>query len=130
MSSLPEKSLAEFYASYNSLANASDDLVLEDARFVRFTELLQIGNIIYNPTVCRYSGGPNNQPWGLLGYSLTEEMNGITEESELNGDEDGETSDLSNEIESTYRYTFIHGFYGVDSIVAIFSGSFEFKNLL
>ena len=79
MSSAHEKVLAKFFASCHNLSKASEDLALEDARFVRFTELLQIGNIIDNPTICRYTGGPMNQPWGLLGYSWTEELNGITE---------------------------------------------------
>lgn len=117
MPSIYEKSLSKFYSSYNNLAKVSDDLSLEDARFVKFTELLQIGNIIDNPTVCRYSGGPANQPWGLLGYSYTEEINIVPQKSEAIEDEDGENPTISNEFESFYRYTFINGFFDGENVI-------------
>lgn len=115
MLNIYEKTLAQFCASCNNLAKASDSLALEDARFVKFTELLEIGNIIANPTICRYSGGQVNQPWSLLGYSWTEERNRVSEEFEDNEAEDEDEKYVPiHEFESTYRYTFIHGFFEGD----------------
>jgi len=109
MASVTDKILREFQASCHALTNASDDVALEDARFIRFTELLQIGNLLDNPTFCRFSGGPSNQPWGLLGYSWSEEVNTPPETEE----EEEETPGYNEG--ASYRYTFIHGFFETES---------------
>ena len=109
MSSVIEKILRDFEASCRSLSHASDDVAVEDARFIRYTELLQVGNVLDNPTVCRFSGGPSNQPWGLLGYSWTEEINSSKEDKD---------EEIPQEIEGfSYRYTCIHGFFDSNSTV-------------
>lgn len=111
MTNRHEKTIAQFYSSYHRLAKASDDLAIEDARFIKFTELLQLGNIIENPTLCRYEGMLSNLPWNILGYSMTEERN--RDGDDLNSEELEESStEIDNdEFNSTYRFTFINGFF-------------------
>lgn len=82
MESIIEKSIREFYSTAIALSKVSEDIVMEDALFTKFTELLELGDIVKNPIPCRYIGGGISNPWELMGYSLIVEGGGDSNDPE------------------------------------------------
>jgi len=95
----------------------SEDLAIEDIRFMKFTDLLDASDIFKNPKHCRYEQfGINNAKWKLIGYSFTNDI--ISEELENEeGNETDENSIAQNEYE--WNFTFFNGFFQDDSSIVI-----------
>ncbi len=100
-----EITLAKFYSDCHQFYEVSQDIAIEDIRFLKFTDLLDTADIFKNPKYCRYeSNGINNAKWKILGYSFTNDL--MSEESE---DETEEDSSTQNEYE--WNFTFFNGFF-------------------
>lgn len=97
MEGLIDKSIKEFYSSASALSKVSDDIVMEDALFTKFSELLELGDIVRNPIPCRYTGGGISNPWELMGYSM------IVERAEESND--------SNKSDEAYNISLFAGYF-------------------
>jgi len=96
---------AKFYSECHQFYNVSDDIAIEDVRFMKFTDLLDTADIFKNPKHCRYeTNGINNAKWGILGYSFTNDI--ISEDSENENEEDS-----SEEKEYEWNFTLFNGFF-------------------
>ncbi len=96
---------AKFYSECHQFYNVSDDIAIEDIRFMKFTDLLDTADIFKNPKHCRYeTNGINNAKWGILGYSFTNDI--ISEDSENENEEDS-----SEEKEYEWNFTLFNGFF-------------------
>ena len=99
---------AKYNAECNQYYKVSEDLAIEDIRFIKFTDLLDTADIFKNPKHCRYEGrGINNSKWSILGYSFTNEI--ISEESEESDEENENGTPFKNEYE--WNFTFFNGFF-------------------
>ncbi len=78
---------AKFYSECHQYYDVSEDVALEDIRFMKFTDLLDTADIFKNLKYCRYEGnGINNAKWSILGYSFTNDI--ISENSDDENEED------------------------------------------
>lgn len=106
-----EITLAKFYSDCKQYDEVSEDLAIEDIRFIKFTDLLDTAGIFKNPKYCRYEGhGLKNAKWSMLGYSFTNDN--ISEDSE-NENEDESTSHKEYE----WNFTFFNGFLSGDNSI-------------
>ncbi len=107
-----EITLAKFYSDCKQYYEVSEDLAIEDIRFIKFTDLLDTAGIFKNPKYCRYEGhGLKNAKWSMLGYSFT---NDIIAEDEENENEENSAS--PNEYE--WNFTFFNGFFSGDNSIS------------
>ena len=105
-----EISLAKFYSDCKQYYEVSEDIALEDIRFIKFTDLLDTSGIFKNPKYCRYEGiGMKNAKWSILGYSFT---NDIVSDEEENENEENEQSHKEYE----WNFTFFNGFFSGDNL--------------
>jgi len=114
MAAIIDRALKTFYSRAESLSRTSGEVSIEDARFIKFTELLDLSEIIENPTICRYSGGRVNAPWSIMGYSLNIERDIDNEaDSSIEDDDDSDTSFNMNHntFSETHNYTIINGLF-------------------
>ncbi|MEO6734402.1 MAG: AIPR family protein [Ferruginibacter sp.] len=99
---------AKFYSDCHQFYDVSEDIAIEDIRFIKFTDLLDTADIFKNPKHCRYEGiGLNNAKWGILGYSFSNDL--VSEDYE---DENEEDAPSHNEYE--WNFTFFNGFFSDD----------------
>lgn len=107
-----EITLVKFYSDCNQYYEVSDDIAIEDVRFIKFTDLLDSANVFKNPKYCRYEGtGLKNAKWSLLGYAFTNDI--VSDEGD---DENNDDSNTQKEYE--WNYTFFNGFFsGGNSII-------------
>lgn len=101
----------KFYSDCHQFYEVSQDIAIEDIRFIKFTDLLDTADIFKNPKYCRYeSTGINNSKWKILGYSFTNDL--ISEDSEDENEEDSPT-----QTEYEWNFTFFNGFFSDDLTV-------------
>lgn len=107
-----EITLAKYYFDCKHYYEVSDDIAIEDVRFIKFTELLDTANVFKNPKYCRYEGtGLKNTKWSLLGYAFTNDI--VSDEEDEENDDD---SNMQKEYE--WNFTFFNGFFsGENSII-------------
>lgn len=106
-----EVTLTKFYSSCKQYYDVSEDLAIEDIRFIKFTDLLDTTGVFKNPRYCRYEGnGIKNAKWSLLGYSFTNDLISENEEDENEGD-------LSSQKEYEWSFTFFNGFFNGDNSI-------------
>ncbi|MFC2148756.1 AIPR family protein [Bacteroidota bacterium] len=117
MSTPLEVTKQEFYTDSFNLYNASDDLVLEDCRFILFTELLDDSDVFKNPRICRKRRFVGNSYWSLIGYSYNSYIYSDEDEDEDREGEGDEGSEDEDQREIHYQYTIFNGFFSDDSDV-------------
>lgn len=103
MDGIIDRSIREFYSSASALSKVSDDIVMEDALFTKFAELLELGDIVRNPIPCRYTGGGISNPWELMGYSLIVDI-------------DKESNDPER-IDESYNISLFAGYFNGSPII-------------
>lgn len=108
-----EITLAKFYSDCKQYYEVSEDLAIEDIRFIIFTNLLDTADLFKNPKYCRYEGtGINKAKWSILGYSFTNDI--VFDE-----DENENAEDSTSQKEYEWNYTFFNGFFtGDNSIIS------------
>jgi hypothetical protein len=106
-----EVTLTKFYSSCKQYYEVSDDIAIEDIRFIKFTDLLDTTGVFKNPKYCRYEGnGKKNGKWSLLGYSFT---NDVVSDNE----EDDNEEDSNSQKEYEWSFTFFNGFFTGDNSI-------------
>lgn len=97
-----------FCADCHQYYNVSEDIAIEDVRFIKFTDLLDNADIFKNPKHCRFEGyGVNNAKWSILGYSFTNDI--VTQVSD-----DENEDDAPEEKEYEWNFTLFNGFFSDD----------------
>jgi hypothetical protein len=104
-----EVTFAKFHSECNQYYEVSDNIAIEDIRFIKFTELLETANVFKNTKYCRYEGtGLKNNKWSLLGYSFT---------NDIVSDEDDEDDDANSQKEYEWNFTFFNGFFSSENSI-------------
>jgi hypothetical protein len=106
-----EITLAKFYSDCKQYYEVSNDIAIEDVRFIKFTDLLDTAGVFKNPKHCRYEGtGLKNTKWSLLGYSFTNDI--VSDDDDYENDDDS-----GSQKEYEWNFTFFNGFFsGSNSI--------------
>ena len=101
---------SEAYNRYDT-----EDISIEDCRFLNFTEFLEEIDVFNNPTPARSKGVFKNGKWSLLGYSSKgyQQIKEEVEEEEVEEEEE-ETSNNSN-FEIKWEYTIFNGYFSDDN---------------
>ena len=89
--------------SYN-LYQSSDNLLIEDCRFMKFTELLDDADVFKNPINCRAHGKLKRIPWEILGYSFDSQI--------IQKEEDDD--DVTKLGDQQWSYTIFNGSFNDD----------------
>jgi hypothetical protein len=104
-----EITLSKFNSECKKYYEVTNDVAIEDVRFMKFTDLLDSASVIKNPKYCRYEGtGLKNSKWSLLGYSFT---NDIVSEVE----DDDEDESTTREYE--WNFCFYNGFFSGENTI-------------
>jgi hypothetical protein len=106
-----EITLAKFLSECLTYYDVTNDIAIEDVRFIKFTELLDISGIFKNPQHCRFEGiAMKNSKWSLLGYSFTNDKISDTEDDEIDNNQ-------SDNKEYEWSFTFYNGFFSGDKLI-------------
>ena len=106
-----EITLAKFYSDCKQYYEVSEDIAIEDIRFIKFTDLLDTAGVFKNPKYCRFEGsGIKNAKWSMLGYSFTNDI--ISEDEEAENEEDS-----SSQRDYEWNFTFFNGFFSGDNSI-------------
>jgi hypothetical protein len=109
MTNIFELALSKFHAECKHLYESSDDLALEDVRFIKFTELLDNSGVFKNITNCRYERNVTKKSsWKLMGYSFTTDL--VSEEI-IEHEDDADGADVETVKEYEWSYTIFNGIF-------------------
>jgi hypothetical protein len=110
MSNIEELTLNKFHSECKNIYDSSDDIVLEDIRFIKFTELFENSGVFKNITSCRYEmiAPKRKSSWKLMGYSFITES--VSEEI-IDSDEGDDTTENDSLKEYEWSYTIFNGVF-------------------
>ena len=95
----------------------SDEIAIEDCKFLNFTEFLDEIDVFKNPTVARSKGLFKKGKWSLLGYSINS-FKQINEDEVIDeDDEDYSEQTFKKSYDIKWEYTIFNGFFSDDTEV-------------
>ncbi len=98
----------QFYSDYHNI-NRTEQIAVEDARFLNFTEFLDETDVFNSPVVSRKKGTYKNRNWGLLGYCCNSYRRVEDEEEPFE-----EPDEEGHQLEFQWEYTLFNGFFTDD----------------
>ena len=95
----------------------SDEIAIEDCKFLNFTEFLDEIDVFKNPTIARSKGLFKKGKWSLLGYSINS-FKQINEDEVIDeDDEDYSEQTFKKSYDIKFQYTIFNGFFSDDTEV-------------
>ena len=110
-----------FYTDCHNMSSV-DQIAIEDAKFLNFTEFLDETDVFNTPVVSRKEGTYKNGKWGLLGYCcnsyrrVEDDQESDVEYEDIE-DFDGKSEEKDNRLEFQWEYTLFNGFFSDDIAV-------------
>jgi hypothetical protein len=110
MTNIEELALAKFHSESAHLYESSDDLALEDVRFIKYTELLENAGVFKNITCCRFerNAPKKKSAWRLMGYSFTTDL--VSEEI-IDAEDEFDLAESEAIKEYEWSYTIFNGVF-------------------
>tara|TARA_B100000767_G_scaffold26002_1_gene22866 strand:+ start:6401 stop:8821 length:2421 start_codon:yes stop_codon:yes gene_type:complete len=101
-----------FYSDYHNMYS-TEQIALEDARFLIFTEFLDETDVFNSPVVSRKEGAYKKGKWGVLGYCCNSYRR-VDDEEETDDEIDQGPDEEDDKLEFQWEYTLFNGFFSDD----------------